>query len=190
MANFCRFGIFFALQSLWAGPYLMQVMKFSQVNTGNIIFFLNVGLILGGPIFGWLSDSILNTRKWIVVFGLIVLFLILFALAFLRTGTSFFVLAFLFFSFGLFGSSGLVMYAQIKEQMPPEMAGTAMAGINFFSITGAAVFLHGMGNAMQYIYPKASFGPDAFRMVFLVCAVYIVGVTLLYMFTKDTKNSE
>jgi sugar phosphate permease len=189
MANFGRFGIFFAFQTLWAGPYLMQVMEFSQVNTGNIIFFLNLGFIVGGPIFGWLSDNILNTRKWIVVFGLIVLFFILFILAFLRQGTGFLVFAFLFFSFGLFGSSGLVMYAQIKEQMPLGMAGTAMAGINCFAFVGAAVFLHGMGHAMQHLYPQASFGPAAFRMVFLVCAAYIFGVTLLYVFTKDTKTN-
>jgi len=151
MANFGRFGIFFALQSLWAGPYLMEVMKFSQVNTGNLIFFLNIGFILGGPFFGMLSDRILQTRKWIVILGLCLLFIILFIFAFLPAGTGFLLFAFLFFSFGFFGSSGLVMYAQMKEQMPPEMAGTAMAGINFFAFVGAAVFLHVIGNAMQYI---------------------------------------
>ena len=187
MANFGRFGIFFALQSLWAGPYLMEVMKFSQVNTGNLIFFLNIGFILGGPFFGMLSDKILKTRKWIVIFGLCILFILLYVFAFLPQGTGFLLFAFLFFSFGFVGSSGLVMYAQIKEQMPPEMAGTAMAGINFFAFVGAAVFLHVIGNAMQNFYPEASFGPNAFRLAFLVCGIYMTVVAVLYVFSKDTR---
>jgi MFS family permease len=160
------------------------------VNTGNLIFFLNIGFILGGPFFGMLSDKILKTRKWIVIFGLFILAILLYIFAFLPQGTGFLLFAFLFLSFGIIGSSGLVMYAQIKEQMPPEMAGTAMAGINFFAFVGAAVFLHVIGNAMQYLYPQASFGPNAFRMAFLVCAIYMTVVAVLYIFSKDTGTTD
>ena len=53
----------------------------------NTIFFLNVGFILGGPLFGWLSDNIIKSRKWIVISGLSMLIFILFVLAFLPAGT-------------------------------------------------------------------------------------------------------
>jgi len=54
----------------------------------------------------------------------------------------------LFFSFGLF-QPGTLMFVQIKEIMPLRMAGTAMTGINFFTMVGAAFFLQGLGGLMQ-----------------------------------------
>jgi fucose permease len=51
----------------------------------------------------------------------------------------------LFFGFGFSSSSGQIMYAHIKERMPLKNAGTAMTGINFFTMIGVAFFLHGLG---------------------------------------------
>jgi MFS family permease len=187
-ANFGRFGIYFALQSLWAGPYLMEAMGLSPIRTGNIILALNIGFVFGGPLFGLLSDSILKTRKWVVIFGLACFCLIFLTVALLPPGANTLILTLLFFGIGFFNSTGLVMYAQMKEQVPSEMAGTAMASINFFALVGAAVFLHVLGNFMQYLYPDASFGPAAFHVTFLVCAAYLAVATLAYCLTHDTKN--
>jgi sugar phosphate permease len=188
VAAFARLGIFFAFQGLWAGPYLMQVMELSPVKTGNLILILNIGFILGGPFFGMMSDRVMKTRKWIITVGLNVLFLHMLIMALLPPGTGLLTLTVLFFSFGIFGSSGMVMYTQIKELMPPDMSGTALAGINFFGFVGAAGFLHGVGNLMHYLYPDASFGPEAFKIAFLVCAACFGFVSILYMFTTDTKG--
>jgi len=48
-ATFARYGIFAAFQALWAGPYLMEVMGYSALTTGNLILLLNVGMISGAP---------------------------------------------------------------------------------------------------------------------------------------------
>ena len=183
-----RFGIFFSFQGLWAGPYLMEVMGLSPFHTGNLIFILTIGLILGGPFFGMLSDGILKTRKWTAFFGLGSHSLILLTFAFLPAGANPVALTLLFFSFGFFFGASTVMYAHIKELMPAEMAGTAMAGINFFGLVGAAVFQHGFGNLMQYLYPEAAFGPAAFKIVFLICGAYQAVASFLYIFTKDTRG--
>ena len=187
-ANFGRFGIYFALQSLWAGPYLMDAMGLSPIQTGNIILALNIGFAFGGPLFGFLSDSILKTRKWIVIFGLASFCLILSTVSLLPPGVNTLLLTLLFFGIGFFNSTGLVMYAQMKEQVPSEMAGTAMASINFFALVGAAALLQVLGNLMQYLYPDASFGPAAFRVTFLICTAYLAAATLAYSLTRDTKD--
>ena len=69
LATFTRYGIFAAFQALWAGPYLMEVMGYSALTTGNLILLLNVGMILGAPCWGTVSDRLFNTRKWIIVAG-------------------------------------------------------------------------------------------------------------------------
>jgi len=92
----------------------------------------------------------------------------------------------LFFSFGFFRSSGALLYVHIKETMPLEMAGTAMTGINFFTMIGPAVFLQGLGVLMQTLYPQSSRGPEAFTASFTLCAILLFLVSVLYLFTKDT----
>ena len=183
-----RFGVIFAFQGLWAGPYLMEVMGYSPVKTGNMIFILNIGYIVGCPLFGMLSDKILRTRKWIVVLGLSAHALIMLAFAILPPGSHTFILTVLFFSFGFFFGAGMVMYAQIKELMPAEMSGTAMAGINFFGLMGVAGFLHGLGRLMQHIYPEAPHGESAFKMTYMICFGFLAITALMYLFTRDTRG--
>jgi sugar phosphate permease len=135
-----------------------------------------------------LSDRVLRTRKWIVVLGLGAHAFVMLGLSMLPPGAPDFIMMILFFSFGFFFGAGMVMYAQIKELMPEEMSGTAMAGINFFGLMGVAVFLHGLGNLMQYIYPEAPFGSDAFRMIYRICFGYLLFTACLYLFTREARK--
>ena len=184
--TFCRYGVFAAIQALWAGPYLFSVMQLSQVKAGNMLFLLSLGVILGGPFCGMLSDRVFKTRKWIVIPGLLGMASTLIVLAFLPAATPLIILAALFFLFGVVSSVGGIMYPHIKELMPIEKAGTAMTGINFFTMTGAAVFLQGLGNIMQVVYPGAAMGAGAFKVAFLLCAFFLLSVGLFYLATKDT----
>jgi sugar phosphate permease len=176
-ATFARYGIFAAFQALWAGPYLMEVMGYSALTAGNLIFLLNVGMILGAPCWGMVSDRLFNTRKWIIVAGSVVIVLTIITLAMIPPGTTMPVLALL----------GLLMYPHIKELVPPEMSGAAMTGINFFTMIGPAVFLQGLGILMQTLYPEASRGPEAFNAAFMVCIVSLLLVLISYCFTKERK---
>lgn len=95
-AGFLRYGIYGAVQSLWAGPYLINVMGCSPLVAGNILFLFNFALILGGPVSGYLSDKVLRMRKWIMVITLWGLSGSLFALAVLPVGSTVAVLATLY----------------------------------------------------------------------------------------------
>jgi sugar phosphate permease len=186
-ATFTRYGIFAAFQALWAGPYLMEVMGYSALTTGNLILLLNVGMILGAPSWGTLSDRLFNTRKWVIIAGSITIVLTVIILAMIPPGTPLSVLSLLFFCFGFFNATGLLMYPHIKELVPSEMSGAAMTGINFFTMIGPAVFLQGLGILMQTLYPNASRGPEAFNAAFTVCIVSLLLVLVSYFFTRERK---
>ena len=190
VATFVRYGTFAAFQALWAGPFLIEVMGYSAISTGNLILLLNVGFIIGSPLWGALSDRVFKTRKGLVVFTLIIMGLISLLLATISPETGLFVLAIIFFAFGLVSSGGLLMYPHIKDLMPQNMAGAAMTGINFFTMLGPAVFLQGLGIFMQRLYPEASRGPAAFDASFLVCLVCLAGSALLYLFTAGKKTGK
>jgi sugar phosphate permease len=185
-STFCRYGIYASVQSLWAGPYLINVAGLSPVTTGNILLLMSMGMIIGSPVSGHLSDSIFTSRKKIIISGICGMILVLGIIISLPPEAGREILALLFFCFGLFSSSGQVMYAHIKEQVPLENAGMAMTGINFFTMAGVAVFLQGLGSLMKFLYPGTSLGPEAFRGGFIFCALCLVLIGLLYLLTSET----
>ena len=187
VSTFVRYGTFAAFQALWAGPFLIEVMGYSAMRTGNLILLMNVGFIIGCPLWGTLSDRVFKTRKGLIVSCLLLMGLISLVLATISPETDLFVLVLIFFTFGLISSGGLLMYPHIKDLMPQKMAGAAMTGINFFNMLGPAVFLQGLGILMQGLYPDASRGPAAFDTSFLVCMVCLAGSSLLYLFTAGKK---
>jgi predicted MFS family arabinose efflux permease len=182
-----RYGVYAAFQALWAGPFLMEVMGYTAITAGNLILLLNFGMILGSPCWGALSDRLFRTRKWIVIAGLIGVALTIIVLMAIPAAMHPAVLALLFFCFGFFNATGLLMYPHIKEMMAPEMAGVAMTGINFFNMIGPAVFLQGLGSLMQALYPDASRGPQAFNTAFIVCTVGLAIATTVYLFTRERR---
>lgn len=183
--TFVRYGTHAALQTLWAGPLLMDALRFPPVQAGNILLAMNIGLILGGPLWGAVSDRAFKTPKWVVAGGLLLLALITSGLRALPPGTGALVAGAVFFSFGIASASGMHVYAHIKALVPKEMAGAAMSGTNFFTMMGPAVFLQGLGIAMQSLYPEASRGPDAFGTALLICVACQAGIGVLYLFTRS-----
>jgi hypothetical protein len=78
------------------------------------------------------------------------------------------------------------MYAHIKERMPAAYAGTAMTGINFFTMIGVAFFLQALGGFLQRMQPQAALGPMAFRQAFFLCGACPGLSALLYLATRET----
>ncbi|MFH1155210.1 MAG: MFS transporter [Pseudomonadota bacterium] len=186
LATFCRYGIYAAVQALWAGPFLIHVLDLSPVTAGNILFLMSIGLIIGCPVCGWLSDNWVHSRKKIVIAGICSMTGMLLAINCLGSGTSVWITASLFFLFGLASGSGQVMYAHIKEQVPSANAGMAMTGINFFTMAGVAVFLQGLGYVMKRFFPDASLTAPAFHLAFVLCCLCLTGIAFLYTLTHET----
>lgn len=188
VGSFVSYGSFAAFQTLWAGPYLVEAMGLSLLAAGNVIFMVNLGLIIGSPFLGVLSDRVFKTRKWIILSGLIFVIFTMVVLAHLATGTGITVFMCIFFFFGLVRASSLLMYSHMKELVPIEMAGAAMTGINFFTMMGPAVFLQGLGLFMQTLYPEASRGHAAFQAAFILCAACLGVASLAYFFTREAQE--
>ncbi|MFH1985257.1 MAG: MFS transporter [Pseudomonadota bacterium] len=189
MGTFFRYGIYASVQALWAAPFLMAAMGLSQLMAGNLLLAMSIGLIIGSPMCGWISDSLLRSRKHVIIAGLAAMAGILITLAALPVDTGLLILFALFFGFGFSSGSGQIMYAHIKERMPLENAGAAMTGINFFTMTGVAFFLHGVGWAIKTFYPQGTPSTEVFRMPFVIFGICLVVTGLLYNLTVDHKHS-
>jgi hypothetical protein len=114
---------------------------------------------------------------------------ILIVLSLLSKGAWTFIIFALFFGFGFSSGSGQIMYAHIKERMPLKNAGSAMTGINFFTMIGGAFFLHGIGWAIKAFNSGGALGPEVLKLVFAFFGISLVVTALFYMFTVDGKQS-
>jgi sugar phosphate permease len=58
------YGAFVAFVGLWGVPYLTQVYGMPRVRASNLLALAAVGLLVGAPLVGWLSDRVLHRRRW------------------------------------------------------------------------------------------------------------------------------
>ncbi|MGE5790598.1 MAG: MFS transporter [Syntrophaceae bacterium] len=185
---FIRYGILAAVQGLWAGPYLMDVMGYSPVTAGNLLFLLTLGVVIGNPVSGFLSDRVFRKRKGIMVTALAGLSFTLAGLAFVPVGAPLWILVALFSAFGIFAGTGSIPYAHLKELTPPDRSATALTVLNFFAIVGAGVFTQGLGFLIKALYPDSMLSHQAFVTMFFVCASAMAASGFLYVLTRESAN--
>jgi len=190
LGTFFRYGVFVAIQGLWAGPYLMNGLGFSPVEAGNILLMLNIGLVVGSPLGGWLSDRILNSRKMAVILGLSVMSLSLFCLSMGFFRDKALILGIVFFFFGLSSGFGIIMYAHIKEWVPAGMQGMALTGVNLFTMLGAALFMQGMGWVLDQWKAGTLAGPGDYQKAFFIGLIGMVIALGLYFLTREREAED
>jgi MFS family permease len=185
LSIFLRYGSFASIQALWAGPFLMVYLGLSAVTAGNLLLMISVGFIIGSPLGGMLSDRILKSRKRTLILALFIKAAAILTLAQWQGTSHLHLLATVLFLMGFFASFNQLSFAHIMELMPRDMSGTAMAGINFFTMLGAGLFIHGLGAVMQRTAPNLSDGGEAYRTAFLICFAAILMALALYFTTRD-----
>jgi MFS family permease len=186
LSIFARYGTYVSIQGLWAGPFLIQYMKLAPVAAGKLLIMLSIGYIVGCPIGGMLSDRIFKSRKWTLIFGLAISATATFVLAQWQSTSYLALLGAVLFVMGFFNGFNQLSYAHIRELMPWEMSGIAMTGVNFFTMMGAGVFIHGLGSVMKHMAAPLSDGGEAYRTAFLICFGALVVALALYITTRDS----
>ena len=182
---FFRYGTFIALQGLWLGPYLMNIKGYAPLKVGNILIFMSLGGIIGGPISGRFSDRAFPSRKVVALVGLSLYTLCLLPLTgFLKIENPF-GYGVLFFFIGFFNTFGMGVYSHIKELFPLSIAGTVMTWINFFNMAGVAIFMPLLGKIIEtFQLPDHSYPPEAYHLSFLICFLSMVASLVFYGFSK------
>ncbi len=183
---FLRYGSFAAIQTLWAGPFLMGYLNIPQLIAGNLLLMLGFGYIIGAPIGGLLSDRVLKSKKLTVIYGVLCSAAATFALLLWQDNSLLLWLGLVLFAMGFFSSFGQVSYAHIRDIMPDEMAGTALSGINFFTMMGGGLFIHGLGSVMERVSPHLTDMGEAYRFAFFLCVISLVASVVLYATTRDS----
>lgn len=185
---FCNVGIFFAIGGLWGGPYLQHVYHLGTVETGRILTTISLGIVLGNPLFSFLSEKVFHKRKAVMVLTSSLSCAILGIFFVYTSAIPIAGLYLLFFLFSVF-SNGVVAigFTLNKELFPVSISGTATGLINLFPFAGGAFFQPLVGNILE-LYGKENgmFTVAGYKALFL-CLWAASGIALLAsFFLKET----
>jgi len=185
IGTFIRYGVFVAIQGLWAGPYLIYGIGLSAVETGNFLLVLNIGFLIGSPVSGWLADRAVGSPRIVALLGLAVMSAVMLLLSSGWVDTRLWLLGLGFFILGFFSSFGFMMLAHIKVVMPTAMAGMAITGVNLFTMLGAALYMQVIGSILGVLGRVDQFSAADFHRVFLVAFVSLAFAFLVYLPTRE-----
>jgi sugar phosphate permease len=183
-----------SLLGLWGVPYLMQIYGLGRVAAANTLAWLAIGIVVGSPLIGWLSDRRLGLRKLplAVSTGLYaVCWLALVATGDARWPVT--LLAPLFLVMGLTASGLILVWACVREVNDPARVGIVIGFCNTpifltFAIlqwlTGAILDAKWAGLALGgvRIYPEAGY-----RTAFGVCLGLAAVALLSTLFVTETR---
>ncbi len=142
---FFMYGTIMLWQASQAGAYYKGIGGFSTADAANILMMIGIGMVIGCPLAGRLSDKVFHSRKKVMLFGTVI-YTIMWAVIYFTSGntditSNFMIQAVINFLFGFFGGFFVVSYAQIKELYPIGMAGTSTAALNLFPFAGGAILI-------------------------------------------------
>ncbi len=186
MGNFFRYGCIMAIIGLWGGPYLINAMGLSPVEAGNALFATSLGFMIGQPIFGRMSDSMFQTRKGIIIPSLFVSALFTLILGWLPSGLTVWAVYTLFFIMGLASAPGQIMFAHIRELVPPHLTARAMTSTNLFLMIGPAAVMQFSGLLVD-IEPTAINSAGDLWPVWIFLTAGLVAAGLAYFLVPDSR---
>ncbi len=187
------YGGFAAFVGLWGVPYLTQVYGLPRVQASNLIALAAVGLLVGAPLVGWLSDRVLERRRLplVAISGLNVLaWLPLVAPA---TPLAPALLAPVCFLIGLGSSVVVLVFACIREVNDPRHVGVALGFHNLptFLSFGLTQWLTGLVLDHRWdgtlVAGVRVYSADAYRAAFVLCLVLALGAFLSACLVTETR---
>jgi predicted MFS family arabinose efflux permease len=168
--NFFLLGTALAVQGLWGGPYLLDVLALSNIAAGNLLLAMGVGVVAGYFVCGWLADRFGAQR--VMLAGMLV-FLLCQLTFVLPSQLPLAVRYCIFVVFGFTGSFNIVLLAQIRVLFPAHMSGRAVTAVNLFGFAGTALIQGWMGLVVGY-WPRNDAGqypPIAYAAAFASVAL-------------------
>ncbi|MBA2655912.1 MAG: MFS transporter [Tatlockia sp.] len=124
--------------ALWGVPYLQQKYQVSVIVASGLCSMIWLGIGVGSPLLGWLSDRCSNRRLALglsSIFGLVATLILLY-----MPNVSLTWMYLVLFFLGLGSGGQTVSFAVVNDNNPPELVGTASGFNNLSVLLGGAIF--------------------------------------------------
>jgi sugar phosphate permease len=183
-----------AFFGLWGVPYLTQVYGLSRVQAAGSLSLLAVGVGIGSPLIGWLSDRWLGLRR-LPLAALTALYALCWApLAFPAAGRlPVELLAPFFFVMGLASSAIVLVWSCVREVNDPERVGITIGFCNLPLFLCFALVQWLMGVVLDARWAGLTlagarvYPPEAYRAAFALCFAIAVAALILACLVTETR---
>lgn len=187
----CTFALVSAFAGLWCVPYLeaRYQLPVTVVSWASSMIF--IGVAIGCPCIGWLSDYI-GKRKPVMFYSALTCLIVMCVILYLPT-INFTVMFVLLFLLGFAASTYMLPFALIREITPQETRGTAMGFANMMAILfGSPIFQPAIGKLLEMDWDhKVVNGVQIFHITDYKISLSILPLCLLFAlfllpFIKET----
>ena len=188
------YGTLVNFQGLWSVPYLIQVYGYNKYEASHLVTLIPLGICVGAPLWGHLSDKVFKVRKQVYVLGYLgyTLTWIIF-IFFKNLPKQFFYPT--FFMFGFFTGAIIVSIAMLREFFPEHLVGTLMGCLNIFPFIGVSLLQPLTGYILDTAGPTKTiegikfYPPKAYHLAFTLCIFLLVTATTLTIFSKEGEKT-
>ncbi len=147
-------GVFYAVQSLWLAPFLMEARGMSVDRTAALVSILGLAMVTGNVLLGAAARMVERFGLTLFQFagGCMVIFLLVQLVVLLGWPVP---AVLLWVAYGLFGSASILSYAVMAERFPHSMLGRV--GTSLTLMTFLLIFLCqvGVGWILSFWQPMA-----------------------------------
>lgn len=184
-------GACIAFGGLWGVPYLVTVYGYSPERAAFYCSVLLVGLALGGPLFGALSDR-LGARKPLYVIGTLGALVLWSPIVLASRPLHAAALLALLAAAGFAAGCMVIGFAYSKESVPARLAGTVGGVVNMGAMTGPMVLQPAIGWMLDRHWSGALeggvrlYGAEAYRAGFVLMLAWIAASLALLLATRET----
>lgn len=177
------YAVVIAERGLWIGPFLAATHGLDGLARGNAVLAVAAVMIIGAFIYGPL-DSLLGTRKWIVVAGAVLsagAFSLLAAVPGLTLGPTIALLAVALAA----GSTYAVLMAHGRAFLPEALLGRGITLINLVFMAGASLVQVGSGYAVGHLAASGASPAETYAALHTSFAALIAIAALIYLRSTD-----
>ena len=166
---------FATVGGLWASPFLQDLHKLTSVEAGGIILAMAFGVNLGTFLYGPL-DRIFNSRKWIVLSGVMTVIISLLILV-----------TILLTLFSVASPIFVTLAGHARGYVHETRSGRVLATVNFLGV-GFIFVVQFLTGSLFEVFLNLGFSTKIiYRIIFLVVAVLLTFGLIFYSFSRDVR---
>lgn len=178
------------LGTSWGGVFMMSAHKLDRPTAAATISAVYFGWIIGAPLFGFISDKMRKRKPvlWAASVGTLCSIVPVIYLSQLHP----YLIAALFFSFGLFSSGFLPSFSIIRESNPSRVTGTALGFMNTMNSLGGVFAPYLIGLLLDWHWSglmengTRSYTVGDFHVAFAILPIMVAISLAILLFIKET----
>ena len=187
-------GVLWAVQSLWAGPWLTHVAGLSGDLLARVLICMPIGMLVGNLFHGWVTGRlrVANRNAFSYNHWMLVLFALTMVPFALKLSVA---LPVLFFAFGFFGAATNNYFALLSPYYPSGIVGRANAALNMGLFGSIFALQWGIGGVVN-LYRSGTgtrtgtgYSPEGFVIAFAaLCVTQILLIVWMWPARDDASR--